>query len=58
MFERIVQHEGNKFYSVKQGIISVVQEEMGIILPKELRAFYEEVGYGFLHSENYNLIEF
>ena len=54
MFDRIVQHEGNKFYSVKQGIISVVQEEMGIILPKELRAFYEEVGYGFLHSENYN----
>ena len=54
MFEKIMQKKGNKFYSVKEGVIAMVQEELGIILPKELKSFYTEVGYGFLHSDNYN----
>ena len=54
MYEEIVQHEGNKFYQVKKDVIGDVQEEIGIFLPKELKAFYEEVGYGFLRSDRYN----
>lgn len=54
MFERVVQHKGNKFYCIKEAVISAVQEELGIILPQELVEFYKEVGYGFLHSDQYN----
>ena len=54
VFERIVQHQGNKFYQVNEGVIAEVQEELGIILPKELKEFYKEVGYGFIHSKQYN----
>lgn len=54
MFEGTVQHKGNKFYHIDEEIIYTAQEELGIILPKELIEFYKEVGYGFLRSENYN----
>lgn len=54
MFERIVQKKGNKFYHVSEDVITTVQEELGIILPKELKEFYKQVGYGFLRSDKYN----
>lgn len=54
MFEKIVQKKGNKFYCVKEEVIASVQEELGIHLPKELKEFYKQVGYGFLHSDKYN----
>lgn len=54
MFENIVQRRGNKFYHVNKSDIDDVQEELGVILPKALKEFYREVGYGFLCSERYN----
>ena len=54
MFESIVQHQGNKFYQIKEDVIADVQEELGIILPNGLKEFYKEVGYGFLSSKRYN----
>ena len=58
MFEQIVRNQGNKFYRVKDGAIADAQEELGIVLPKELTEFYTEVGYGFLYSkeDNFNRI--
>ena len=51
MFKDIVNREGNKFYSLKKDAVDKAQEDLGIILPKELKEFYEEIGYGFLNSE-------
>ena len=46
--------QGNKFYHINDSVIDDVQDELGIILPKELKAFYREVGYGFIYSKAYN----
>ena len=54
MFEKIVKHQGNKFYPINESVITDVQEELGIILPRGLKDFYREVGYGFIHSKAYN----
>lgn len=51
MFKDIVNKKGNKFYSIKPDAVNKAQEDLGIILPKELKEFYEEIGYGFLNSE-------
>ncbi len=58
MFKEIVNIEGNKFYSLKADIVNKAEDELGIILPKELKKFYEEVGYGFLNTkeDNFNRI--
>lgn len=51
MFENIVKNNENKFYKVSKSMIDEVQEDMGIILPKDLTDFYDEIGYGFLSSK-------
>lgn len=51
MFKDIVNRKGNKFYSLDKNAVDRAQEDLGIIIPKELREFYEEIGYGFLNSE-------
>ena len=58
MFKDIVNRKGNKFYSLDKNAVDRAQEDLGIIIPKELREFYEEIGYGFLNSEEgyYNRI--
>lgn len=58
MFKEVVNKEGNKFYSLKADALKNAQEDLGIILPKDLKKFYEEIGYGFLNSreENFNRI--
>ena len=53
MFEKIINRTGNKFYSVNSNTVEEAQETLGIILPKELKAFYRQVGYGFLYSKEY-----
>lgn len=51
MFKDIVNKRGNKFYTLEVCVINEAQKDLGIILPKEIREFYEEIGYGFLNSE-------
>lgn len=56
MFKDIVNKKGNEFYLLDSEVVSKAQDSLGIILPKELKEFYEQVGYGFLNSkeENFN----
>ena len=58
MIKDVINKKGNTFYSLKPGAVNRAQDALGIILPKELKEFYEQVGYGFLDSkeENFNRI--
>jgi hypothetical protein len=58
MFESTSHHRGNQFYQVEPSEIEQAQETLGILFPKDLKTFYEEVGYGFLASsrDNFNRI--
>ena len=58
MYESIVNKMDNKFYAVESSRITEAQTELGIIFPKDLKCFYEEIGYGFLSSrmDNFNRI--
>lgn len=51
--KELVNKKGNKFYKLKEETINRAQEELGIILPRELKDFYKQIGYGFLHSKIY-----
>lgn len=55
MFKKIVKNAGNKFYTVKGTKVLKAQDDLGIIIPKELKDFYEQIGYGFLYSEEGNI---
>jgi hypothetical protein len=58
MFENVIHTKGNKFVHIKPSAVESAQEELGIIFPKELKKFYQEIGYGFLKSDkdNFNRI--
>lgn len=58
MFNKIIRQEGTQFYKVTEESVARAEEELGIIFPEELKKFYLEMGYGFLHSEegNFNRI--
>lgn len=58
MFEMIIDKKGNQFYPVKRENIVNAQNNMGVIIPADLVSFYDEIGYGFLRSneENFNRI--
>lgn len=58
MYESVVKKNGNNFYAVEKQSIIKIQKDMGIMLPDDLKAFYEEIGYGFLESrqESFNRI--
>lgn len=47
MFEKFKNNSKNSFYPVKDGSIEEVEAEMNLKLPKELKTFYKEIGYGF-----------
>lgn len=50
MFKDIKENSKNIFYAVKMEDIIEVEKELEIIFPIELKNFYLEVGYGFIHS--------
>lgn len=56
MFKDIVNKKGNKFYPLDLKVVRKAQDDLGIILPQELKEFYEQIGYGFFNSkeENFN----
>ena len=47
MFEKFKNNSKNKFYSLKDSDIKEVENTLNMKLPKELKRFYQEVGYGF-----------
>ena len=46
---------GEAFYPVPSGSIEKAEERMGLAFPSELRAFYQQYGYGFLPSGEDNI---
>lgn len=48
MFEKIKSAKKNDFYSIEEAQIIKAEDKMGLKFPEELRAFYKEVGYGFI----------
>ena len=55
MFSEIKRNLKNKFYEVKMSDIEDVENEIGIIFPDQLKKFYLEVGYGFIHGSEGNV---
>ena len=54
MYKDIVDKKGNTFYALKADIVNKAQDDLGIIIPVELKEFYDQIGYGFLRSEEEN----
>ena len=52
MFEKFKNDSKNKFYPVEDYKIKEVEKVLNINLPKELKQFYKEVGYGFFYSHS------
>lgn len=48
MFEKIINNEANIFYPLDVTKIAKAEKKMKVKFPKELRDFYEQVGYGFI----------
>ena len=48
MFEKIKSAKKNDFYPIEEAQIIKAEDKMGLKFPEELRAFYKEVGYGFI----------
>jgi len=42
----------NTFFDVKMEEIELSEEKLGYKLPKELKEFYQEIGYGFFHRNS------
>jgi hypothetical protein len=47
--------KNNSFYPVTEDEILRTEEKLGINFPKELKAFYLEIGYGFIEGSEYNI---
>lgn len=45
----------NKFYSVKIEEINELEKELDLNIPKELKDFLLEIGYGFINGSEYNV---
>lgn len=45
----------NKFYSVKIEDINELEKELDLNIPKELKDFLLEIGYGFINGSEYNV---
>lgn len=43
-------HNKHNFYEVTSSVILEAENRLGIRFPKDLRNFYENIGYGFIHS--------
>lgn len=50
----ILKNSDHKFYKLTENDIKEAEERLGLAFPDELKAFYKEVGYGFLDVNNKN----
>ncbi|WP_434778953.1 SMI1/KNR4 family protein [Neisseria sp. Ec49-e6-T10] len=55
MFEELKNNSKNTFYKVTQSEIEEVEKDLGFCLPDELKEFYLNIGYGFIHSSVGNI---
>ncbi|MEC1792467.1 SMI1/KNR4 family protein [Bacillus vallismortis] len=54
-YEFIKTNHENNFYPVTENKIKEVEKELDLKIPKELVAFYKEVGYGFIKGSEFNI---
>ncbi|WP_121643443.1 SMI1/KNR4 family protein [Bacillus vallismortis] len=54
-YEFIKTNHENSFYPVTENKIKEVEKELDLKIPKELVAFYKEVGYGFIKGSEFNI---
>lgn len=52
-----VKNGKHKFIKLQENELIDAEERLGFALPKELRNFYLEVGYGFIKGSNGNAID-
>lgn len=55
MFDNLQDNKKNTFYPVTLEEIEKVEKELKIKFPINLKTFYLEVGYGFIHSDVGNI---
>lgn len=55
MFAHLLNGRSHQFYPVVPDAITEVETTLKISLPNDLKNFYRELGYGFIHSENDNI---
>lgn len=54
-FDFVKNQVENQFFPVSENEIAEAEETLGLKIPRELREFLTEVGYGFLKSSDYNI---
>lgn len=54
-YKFLVNNVGNKFYQVSKEEIQQLENELKIQVPKELKDFLLEVGYGFINGSEDNV---
>ncbi|MFJ5769807.1 SMI1/KNR4 family protein [Psychrobacillus sp. NPDC093180] len=54
-YDFIRNHDGNQFYPVNEKEIEEIESILGLKIPRDLREFLIEVGYGFLRKSDYNI---
>jgi len=52
MYSKAINNVNNTFFDVKMEEIKKSENKLGHKLPKELKEFYQEIGYGFFHKNN------
>lgn len=51
-----LKNKNHEFFSIQEEEIEIVEKKPGIAIPKELRDFYLQVGYGFIKGNSSNSI--
>lgn len=54
-YDFLKEDNQNKFYSVKIEEINELEKELDLNIPKELKDFLLEIGYGFINGSEYNV---
>lgn len=55
IYNFINEEKENEFFSLNGNEVEQVESELNMTLPKALKDFYNEIGYGFLKSSEYNV---
>lgn len=55
MFDVIKNNSDNSFYGVKTDLVGIVEKNMGVTIPDDLKNFFSEIGYGFLKTKKSNI---
>ncbi len=54
-YDFLKANKNNQFYPLDETVIKEAETDLGILFPKELREFYQLLGYGFLKGDSGNI---